>query len=148
MNDFENRSQALEDAAVHLGVSLNDLLNLFVEKLTTIVKYHIVEGVLETSDLEKPDLIPTLAKSPLIGGSKSEIEGLASSAKISEEVPICSSVVYLVDSVLLPAADLAGISPKDPPQEIPTVETVPQCVADFDGFFSVSESPDLTILTE
>lgn len=142
--------QAIEGALVDLDVPLDELLLTYPEKVVTIAKYHVAEGVQTPVDLKKPVLIPTLGKDPLVGGSLTEIEGLGSSGRLlSTAIPICGSVVYLVDDLLLPASDLAGISPKNlEPVAAPAVEEEPGCKEGFDGFFAVSEDPDLSIVTE
>lgn len=142
--------QAIESALADLGITIEELLETYAEKATTIAKYHIVEGTKAPADLKKPVLIPTLGKDPLVGGSLTEIEGLGSTGRLlSTAIPVCSSVVYLVDSLLLPATDLAGISPKDAaPAIVPAVEEAPVCKEGFDGFFAVSEDEQLSTVAE
>ena len=116
----------------------------------TVAKYHVVEGLLEPAKLKQPKQIETVGGEPLIGGSVKEVEGLGSSARIiGDPVPICNSLVYVVDAVLLPASDLAGIAPVDlapAPEDEAAKEAA--CEEGFDGFFAISEDEELTVLEE
>ncbi|CAD7697025.1 unnamed protein product, partial [Ostreobium quekettii] len=162
---FAPTDQAFERLLEEFDLSLEDLFETYREELGVALRYHIVEKSLNRSQIEElpqEQSLPTLADVPLFIGSKAaqniEVDGFGSSATtLGDPVLICGSMVYLVDGVLLPAADLGDIveeSERDPEASDPAdaacdPDAAPQTAIDADRdlsrFSEILEDADWTI---
>jgi len=148
---FAPSNKAFNEWLDDAGVTAEDLVGEgFLNATKTILQYHVATDVLQAEDLEKSTAFGTLAKdSPLFGGSESEIEGLGTSARIvSKAIPICDSLIYLVDAVLLPGPDLEAIAPQEPETSTKGKKKAKKCNPVVDPMFAISSDSELSTFTE
>ena len=84
---------------------------------------------------------------------QSKIEGIGSTASIiGEAIPVCNSVIYVIDTVLLPfnePEEFLGVSaslPEKRPSKNSKNSKKNKCDPDGDLTLALSENPDFSIL--